>query len=74
MCFASSVQLAYFLLWNVHFVECSFCPSDRCLNVGCKCRKNDQLALDNNCLIASIICKANVATDRQHRKELRRPQ
>ena len=31
---------------------------------GCNCRKKDQCLLDNNCLITSIIYKANMATDK----------
>ena len=31
---------------------------------GCNCRKKDQCPLDNNCLITSVIYKANVTTDK----------
>ena len=30
---------------------------------GCNCRKKDQCLLNNNCLITSVIYKANVTTD-----------
>ena len=30
---------------------------------GCNCRKKDQCPLDNNCLITSVIYKANLTTD-----------
>ena len=33
---------------------------------GCNCRKKDQCPLDNNCLIASVIYKANVTTDKDN--------
>ena len=31
---------------------------------GCDCRKKDQCPLNNNCLNTSVICKANVTTDK----------
>ena len=34
------------------------------LQNGCNCRKKDQCPLDNNCLITSVIYKANVTTDK----------
>ena len=34
---------------------------------GCNCRKKDQCPLDNNCLITSVIYKANVTTDKDDR-------
>ena len=33
---------------------------------GCNCRKKDQCPLDNNCLITSVIYKANVTTDKDN--------
>ena len=33
---------------------------------GCNCRQKDQCPLDNNCLITSVIYKANVTTDKDN--------
>ena len=33
---------------------------------GCNCSENDQCPLDNNCLINSVVYKANVTTDKDN--------
>ena len=56
MCFASSVRLAYFLFRNVRL----------CCVYRISFFLQDQCPLDNNCLITSVIYKANVTTDKDN--------
>ena len=62
----NNVKVSYSCMLNMGIIISNH--NERILNNttpqnGCNCRKKDQCLLNNNCLITSVLCKANVTTD-----------